>query len=159
MLPITLIGLLTVASLLVNGKAIKDRDVSITRRVLALVVVLIHDLFYTMVIGAIVYSVYCILKKKSIVRTLLALNLIVATSIVLFLSLNICILTLWFNKLLRLHRYTLYTYVPAMLIGKVDRRLDRTGQKNYVLWTRSYLVVISVLLLLNSCALILNINK
>lgn len=132
------------ASVAVNRKTIEGSSVSINRRVLAWVVVLCHDALYTLVIGAIVYFLF---KRKR--KVLLALNITISTSIGLFLFLKICVLTLWFNTLLGLPRYRLYTYAPAGLFG-TDATVDSTGGKNYMLWTRSYLCLVAVLLVLNS---------
>jgi hypothetical protein len=140
--------LLIAASIFANHSTINNCDVSINRRVCSWVVVILHDLFYTLVIGGILYAL-CFIKQRHTVYVILALNFLIATSIVLFLSLKICVLTLWFNKLLGLHRYTLYTYAPTTFFGNIDRTIDETGSKNYILWTKSYLVVIAVLLIMN----------
>lgn len=132
------------ASVVVNHKIIDNSNVSINRRVAAWLVVMCHDALYTLVIGGIVYFLF---TRKAWV--LLALNLIITTSIALFLFLKMCVLTLWFNSLLGLPKYTLYTYAPAGLFEK-DAVVDSTGGKNYMLWTRSYLCLVAVLLLLNS---------
>lgn len=137
-----------ITSLYVNLSNIKTSKASFSRKLLAAIVILIHDMFTSLIIILNIVILYALLTSRKFKNELLVLNVLVILLVLTFILFKMCALTLLYNKLLGLPRCHAYKFLSPPP-KKEYSNSDCTG--NSFGWLKTSMIIICICLFWNVC--------
>jgi hypothetical protein len=146
---IILLVITSICSLLVHLPTVLNAKIINIKKLLALLVIILHDLNTIFIIFLNIVIIIFIITKKNYKLELIILNIFIICLILSFIFCKMCILTLLYNKLLE--RSQCYNY-KVFTIGFIKDNISYKDIKclpNALDWIRSSLIIILFCIIYN----------
>lgn len=129
--------LLIITSVISHYKFIHTSNITNNRKILAMMIVVSHDVLSSCIIGLILFIAYGFLAKRKDVHTyLMVLNIIVCLLIISYISCQMCLMTLIYNRLLGIDKctgYILFTDTPYIGTSHKNNKCS-DNERHWLKW-------------------------